>query len=120
MGSWDYFCAICGGPFLPLDVSRKPRTARFIRKWAKKAEKCWERNLRDDASVSSSSSDGSEQEQDEATASAAAADDDNAESLDSVEEDGAYDPDIISEEELRWTETLYVLGFNPEAEGSSK
>lgn len=111
MGSWDCFCAICGGPLVAPAVSRKPRSARFLDRWARKAEQRRERGLPDDASVHSDT-DGSDGEQDD--------DDDDAESLGAGEEDGEYDPEIISEEQVGWTETLYVLGLNPEASGTSK
>lgn len=105
MGSWDCYCAICGGPFVGAEPSRKPRTARFRRKWAKKTKKHRERELPDDASVSSAS----EGEQDDDTTS-----------LDAYEEDNSYDPQVISAEDVKWIETLHVLGFNVEAKGTSK
>lgn len=102
MGSWDCYCAICGGPFVGVDVSRKPRTARFRRRWAR-AKKRQEGDLSDDEDVSSEGE----------------PDDDN-ESLNSFEEDNEYDPEVVSEQEVGWIESLHVLGFNPEAKGASK
>lgn len=107
MGSWDCYCAICGGPFGGADVSRKPRTARFRRKMAKTIAKCQERGVPDDEDVSSASEDEDGEE------------DDN-ESLDKWDEDHTYDPEVITEEEATWTRTLHVLGFNPGATGVSK
>lgn len=114
MGSWDCYCAICGGPLGGVEVSRKPRTARFRRKWAK-AKKRRERGLSDDEDM------GSEGEPDEdAGVSDEGEPDDDTESLDSFDEDNAYDPEVISEQEVSWVESLYVLGFHPEAKGASK
>lgn len=31
-----------------------------------------------------------------------------------------YDPDVITEEEIQWTETLHVLGYNESARGPKK
>ena len=105
MGSWDCYCAICGGPFCSITISRKPRTARYRKKWAKVAEKREDTNVSDDQDVTSASE--AEQE-------------DDKESLDASEEDYSYDPEVISEDDVAWTKTLHVLGFNPKANGSSK
>lgn len=47
-------------------------------------------------------------------------DDDDANSLDSYEEDNSYDPTAITEEDVKWAETLHVLAFNPDSEQACK
>lgn len=108
MSSWDCYCAICGGSFGGADVSRKPRTARFRKKSAKTIAQRDNSSLPDDSFRSTALEDVEKEE-----------DDDN-ESLNEYTENHTYDPEVISEEEMRWIRTLHVLGFNPGAKGMSK
>ena len=105
MGSWDCYCAICGGPFGGAQVSRKPRTLRFRRRFPQ-GPGGPERNEHEDQ-------DGDEAEKEEN-------EDDDDESLESYDEEHNYDPDIISESDTEWSEKLHILGFNAEAPGVSK
>lgn len=101
MGSWDCYCAICGGPFGGGQVAEKPRSARFLRRQRNQDA---EHNETEDGE-GASDEDG---------------DDDVPGSIDSWQEDHSYDPDIISEGDIEWTDTLHILGFNAEASGLSK
>ncbi|KAI3391427.1 hypothetical protein diail_7378 [Diaporthe ilicicola] len=101
MGSWDCYCAICGGPFWGVKVSQKPRTPGFRRRKAKEIEnrrQGRETYRKDMISV---------EEQDE---------DDESDSHESYDEAQSYDPDVVSEDDAKWTETLHVLAFNSESE----
>jgi hypothetical protein len=100
MGSWDCYCAICGGTFGRCRVSPKPRTNRFRRR-ERKARELTERG-----------ENGVDNEEDDDTS--------GSESLDSYDEGRSYDPEIISEADVEWTATLHVLGFNPDAPGAGK
>lgn len=104
MGSWDCYCAICGGPFGSAQVSRKPRTTRFRRR-----QKRWEKyNPEEEAH----DNDADNEDEDEG-------EDDNG-SLGSFEEEHSYDPDIVSKEDTQWTNVLHILGVNVNAPGVSK
>jgi hypothetical protein len=104
MGSWDCYCAICGGPFGGAQVSRKPRTPRFRRRFPKL----------DHAEGNRDEHQGDHEAEEEET------EDDDNESLESFDEEHNYDPEIISESDTEWSNTLHILGFNAEAPGVSK
>lgn len=109
MGSWDCYCAICGGPFGGSQISRKPRTSRFLRRRAQEAIERQERGLADDESVfdASDESDGG-------------GEDDDGESLDSGDEEWTYDCEVITEDDVRWTEIAHVIGSAHRVKGVSK
>lgn len=86
--SWDCYCAICGGPFI----------------------KCQYRTIKKTKGVESNATD------------ARNGDENREESSNSVEDDSddtdeseygfgsqVYDEEVITAEEARWTETLFVL-----------
>lgn len=104
MGEWDVYCAICGGPFVQIDIASKPRSARFQRRRAREAEKRVAEGIPDDESVHVSSED-----EDMNSGEEYNAEDDDVDS----EEDRSYDPDVISLADTEWTKTLRVIGFNP-------
>lgn len=85
-------------------VSRKPRTARFRRRFPSSNQA--ERN----EGLGSAKSSADKQSED----------DGDAKSLGSYDEEHSYDPEIISESETEWARTLHVLGFNSEAPGIGK
>jgi len=103
MGSWDCYCAICGGTFGGGQVAAQPRTARFLRH---------HRNQDTDHNETEAEEEANEEEEDDA--------DGVPGSVDSWEEDHSYDPEIISEEDIEWTNTLHILGFNADAQGLTK
>jgi hypothetical protein len=100
MGSWDCYCAICGGTFGGGQVAAKPRSAGFLRR--RRAENAEHNETEDEDGASE------------------ADDDDLPGSVDSWEEDHSYDPDIITEADIEWTNTLHILGFNAAAVGLTK
>ena len=129
MGSWDYYCALCGSTFFVSNIiSRKPRTAHFNRKRreskARKAAKVareQEKKAHEGAGIHyydvihdpdplSSDSETYERSDEE----------DDSDSLDSYTEEHSYDPEIITEDAATWATILQCIGFNPDAPGLSK
>ncbi|KAL1615432.1 hypothetical protein SLS56_011822, partial [Neofusicoccum ribis] len=99
MGSWDCYCAICGSTISGATISEKPRTARFHKRRAEERREAAAAAAGQDAPVN--------EESDE--------DSDDNESLDSYDEEYSYDPAILSDEDIEWTSSLHILGFNPDA-----
>jgi hypothetical protein len=86
-------CAICGGTFRAQD----PCGDGFWRLYPQ----AWQRT-------------------DESTHTSAGGNEINNLHLSRQEEDCSYDPAIISESDLEWTENWHILGWNPEATGLTK
>lgn len=93
MGSWDCYCAICGGPFLGTTVSEEPRTAAFRERRAREVE-----NQRQGKGGECEKDDDAEDDVDEFGSS-----------HERHFEDHSYDLDVISEGDVAWTKTLYIL-----------
>jgi hypothetical protein len=105
MGSWDYYCALCGSTFRGANfVSRKPRTARFL--WRK------QREAEFDALVAADPSDGRIDFRRFNEETAAGEDSLDNESLSSQDEIDTYDCSIISLEDAAWSIDLQCLGVN--------
>ncbi|GME25856.1 F-box domain [Neofusicoccum parvum] len=104
MGSWDCYCAICGSTISGAIISEKPRTARFHKRRAEERREAAAAAAGQDAPVY--------EESDE--------DSDDNESLDSYDEEYSYDPAILSDEDIEWTSSLHILGFNPDANNVTK
>ncbi|KAJ5767883.1 Aryl-alcohol dehydrogenase [Penicillium manginii] len=104
MGSWSYYCAICGSTFHGPDlISRKQRTPRFLFRQQR------------DAAFNKLTSTSPTNKIDFRTFNAETAAGENnldAESLPSEDEDNTYDPCIISKEDAAWSEDLQCLGVN--------
>ncbi|KAK3367786.1 hypothetical protein B0H63DRAFT_565679 [Podospora didyma] len=117
MGSWDVYCAICGGPTIDVEVARKPRTQRFKRRRAREAAKRKAENMPDNHPVHFPSDTETMEERETRKAAGEALssedDSDSGESLCSEEEDSTYDPEILSEEDAAWTRSIKVLGCSP-------
>ena len=47
-------------------------------------------------------------------------DEDDNESINSLEEQYSYDPEILTEADVEWIQTIHVLGLNPNAGGIPK
>ena len=110
MGSWDYYCALCGSTFQgPNFISRKPRTQRFLRRQRRRAERVRERADRE------SLENDQDEDDDERTSDDEGSSADDNESLESDDEEHSYDPDIISSAEAAWSLDLRCMGFNPES-----
>ncbi|KAJ5183609.1 hypothetical protein N7492_001225 [Penicillium capsulatum] len=113
MGSWDYYCALCGSTFRGAHfVSRKPRTARFL--WRK------QRDAEFDAMVGDDPSNGRIDFRKFNEETAAGEENFDNESLSSQDEEHTYDCDIISQEEALWSLNLQCLGLNPDSPLLSK
>lgn len=111
MGSWDCYCAICGGPFGGAQISRKPRTLRFRRRFPQ-GPGGPERDEHEGQDGGEAEKEDDEEDEDD--------EDDDNESLDSYDEEHNYDPDIISKSDTEWSDKLHILGYNLEAPGVSK
>ncbi|KAJ4393170.1 hypothetical protein N0V93_002377 [Gnomoniopsis smithogilvyi] len=107
MGSWDCYCAICGGPFVGVRISQIPRTSHFLVRRAKEELEQQKRKFEGQVFVSNTSED------DEG-------EDCNSESPNANDEYGTYDCDIVSEADIKWIETLHVIGANDAESGVSK
>ncbi|KAH8810880.1 hypothetical protein F5884DRAFT_897414 [Xylogone sp. PMI_703] len=90
MGSWDCYCAICGGPFCGVRIARKPKHVRRL----------------------------SQQQNDQFREKDEGGETD--EDADTDENENCYDPGVINGEDIKWTDTLHVLGFNPHVCGTTK
>ncbi|KAJ5594936.1 uncharacterized protein N7459_001144 [Penicillium hispanicum] len=124
MGSWDFYCALCGSTFYGQhSISRKPRTARFYRR--QRARENAERPATGDPIPGGNLIATTDQDQDQNFIDEHSDDngdenEDDAESLLSYEEDYSYDPEIISEADAAWTHDLQCLGMNLNAPGLVK
>jgi hypothetical protein len=116
MGSWDCYCAICGGPFCESSVAQNPRSSRFLRR----------HGLSQQASSSQAESDRStgddhgdaEVETDDHEATGAASSQEETE--EDRKEDGSFDPDVISQRRTAWMEDLHVLCRGTDAQTGEK
>ncbi|KAJ6000792.1 hypothetical protein N7481_001201 [Penicillium waksmanii] len=105
MGSWDYYCALCGSTFHGESfVSRKPRTARYL--WREK------RDADFDTLVAADPLNGRIDFRRFNEETAAGEDNLDNESLSSQDENGTYDCSIISKEDATWSNNLQCLGVN--------
>ena len=128
MGSFDCYCAFCAGPLTYINRigSRSKRAlARRRRHIAlEKRRRASERiNLdTDDEEVNSDDAvdrDGFAS-YDEALTANAAGDADHDSGFDSDYEESSYDPELVTEDPLKWTGICRCLGFNGNAHGNSK
>jgi hypothetical protein len=113
MGSWDCYCAVCGGPFGLRNeaIARKPRSARF------RAQHQLDRSVgaRDPKLFSTGGTMCRGSVGDHGTPQ-----DEDHEDTGSCDEDHSYDPEVVSQDQIRWSESLLVIGFNPAATGLTK
>ncbi|KAK5988226.1 hypothetical protein PT974_12366 [Cladobotryum mycophilum] len=92
MGSWDCDCAICAGPLsVRRPLSDRPRTARFCRRHPESRPP----NERE------GSGDGNDPDEQET--------DDDDESITSEDEESSFDPEILTEEDYQWMNTMHTL-----------
>jgi hypothetical protein len=91
MGSFDTYCAICGGPLVADGlISEKPHA-----------------RSRRHRSRPSNGAEGSDQQ-----SGIDSDDQDSSQSMDEDDED--YDCGIVSQDDASWLGTLHVLGYNPD------
>ncbi|KAL6901479.1 hypothetical protein GGI43DRAFT_403137 [Trichoderma evansii] len=105
MGSWDCYCAICGGPFSTCSVAQKPRSARFFRRHGISQPQSSSSSQAEE-STEDDHADTTAETGDDGTASEAPIEEITAEDK---EEDGSYDPDVISPRQTAWLDDLHVL-----------
>jgi hypothetical protein len=110
MGSWDCYCAICGGPHTGVEISPKPRSARFKRRLGKKAEN-------NSPEIDSDNETYDEYEARRATGEVSE-DEEEIGEVESEDEEHSYDPEIVTQESVAWVGTLHVLGFNASSQSA--
>src|SRR5690242_2526095 len=99
MGSWDCYCTICGGPSCSIDVARRARSKGFKPRLARTLAKRKAGTVPDhewlgldlDANLSESD----EEKEDR-----------------SEDEEYTYDRDILTEGDIEWSKTFYVLAVS--------
>ncbi|KAH8812945.1 hypothetical protein F5884DRAFT_786754 [Xylogone sp. PMI_703] len=106
MGSWDCYCAICGGPFYGVEVVTKSKSLRLRRRERQQKQKARLAESKKEASSNDNNTEGGEEEEEEQESE--------------VEGEDGYDDKIINEDDAQWTQTLHILGFNKGAPGISK
>ncbi|PON22192.1 hypothetical protein TGAM01_v208873 [Trichoderma gamsii] len=108
MGSWDSYCAICGGPFDRLTVAQKPRSERFLRR----------HGLSQSQSSSSAQANHSTEDGNEDTTAETSDDEAAGEAplgtmtQEDAREDGSYDCDVVTSREVAWVRDLHILMTN--------
>lgn len=108
MGSWDSYCAICGGPFHQLAVAQEPRSERFFRRHGltqpQSSGSAQANNSTEDGNEDTTSETGDDEAADEAPIETITEEDE--------QEDGSYDPDVITSRRTGWLTDLHVLKAN--------
>lgn len=101
MSNWECYCAICGGPFYEVQITKKSKSARARRRQQQKRDsQLAEKGKGDDSAYNNN--------------------DEYDENNDEVEGEDGYDAEIINEEETQWVQTLHIIGFDKNAPGVSK
>ncbi|KAJ5273432.1 hypothetical protein N7478_008557 [Penicillium angulare] len=121
MGSWDYYCAFCGSTFFNYHISKRPRTARFLRARrlsaaAEQIEALQKRGEPLPDELQTILKEHRELEEPERPEDDAG----SQSSFDSEGEDGTYDPEIITTEEAAWVEQVQCVGLNPDSTSLNK
>jgi len=125
MGSWDCYCAICGGPGCGAEIAPKARSKRFKRRLAKKAAKRKASNIPDDVSVELDS-DTETYEEYETRRAAGLVSSGESESqsdsnlMSSEAEEYNYDKAILKPGDITWSEEFHVLGVKVEDNGTRR
>jgi hypothetical protein len=108
MGSWECYCAICGGPLglVPEFGSNNPKALAARRQRIAKRR----RRLAGEQGVHENDAEG----RDEAKSLL------QSDNIRPHHEQSSYNPEVIVEKDTEWLENCRFLGYNPDAEGSSK
>ncbi|EHK45934.1 hypothetical protein TRIATDRAFT_299494 [Trichoderma atroviride IMI 206040] len=108
MGSWDSYCAICGGPFNTLTVAQKPRSERFLRRHGlsqpQPSSSAQANHPTEDGNADTTAETGDDEAAGEAPIGTITQEDER--------EDGSYDRDVVTSTELAWVQDLHVLMTN--------
>ena len=121
MGSWDCYCAICGGPLRGVtdQVSEKPRSAAFRKKWAQEMED--QRRGKESAPGEDHNTEhDTKHDTEDYTEDDIEDEDDELDSDDLYDEEICYDRDVVSVEDVQWIEALHVLGYNSDSVRETK
>jgi hypothetical protein len=124
MGSYDCYCAVCGGP-LYHSVQFGSKSAKALARRKRRLEKAKRRragetdlpdseNETDDFDVATSKmemADGHD---------AGDGEEEDDEDYDAWEQDHCYNPELVSESSTEWLDNCRCLGFNADAPGISK
>ncbi|KAF2002070.1 hypothetical protein P154DRAFT_562204 [Amniculicola lignicola CBS 123094] len=117
MGSWDCYCAICGGP-LGTGLERGATSATALKLRRRRVEKKRARLLKG-GDASSEHDESSDVEMDEGDESVYPKDDDGTE-IDLWNEKHSYDPELLNDDRVGWLIEGRAIGFNAEATGPQK
>ncbi|KAJ5812525.1 hypothetical protein N7474_008826 [Penicillium riverlandense] len=116
MGSWDYYCALCGSTFYGGEICPKSRRARLLRaRRLSEANRQIEKLVEEGAPIPEEL----QREVDENKEEPGEGEDDPM-SKNGFDEDHSYDPDIITEKESKWTLDLQCVGLNSDLDSLSK
>jgi hypothetical protein len=125
MGSYDCYCAVCGGPLYSYMrrgktspkylAARRNRVARNKKKLAGEVLSDAE-----DEVVDTEMKDGDPSVCQCESSCMCPAEEDESGSMDEWDEEHSYDPELISKQETKWLGEARAVGFNPNAEGISK
>jgi hypothetical protein len=127
MGSYDCYCAICGGPLyhsLQFGLKSAKALARRKRRLEKeKRRRAGEENLPDSENELESSDDANSDNDmvfpnGEDAGDGGEADDE--EDYDTFEQDFSYNPELVDENSTEWVGNCRCLGFNADAPGVRK
>lgn len=116
MGSWDYYCALCGSTFYGGEISSKSRTARLLR--ARRLSEA-NRQIKKLAEEGSPIPDELQREADE-NKDEPGEDENEPMSMGGFDDDHSYDPAVITEKESKWTLDLQCVGLNLQLDSPSK
>jgi hypothetical protein len=128
MGSFDCYCAICGGP-LHHNLQFGSKSAKALVRRKKRVEK--EKRRRDGETDLPNSDDDDEGLKDDSEGAisstemvdreeSADGDGEDDEDFDPWEEDRSYNPELVSETSTEWVGECRCLGFNADAPGITK
>lgn len=105
MGSWDCYCAICGGPFHTVSVAQEPRSERFFRRHGLRRPQS-SSSAHADQSTEDDHGDAADEESDNEVAGEASLEEITSED---GREDSSFDPDVITPRRTAWLEDIHIL-----------
>ena len=120
MGSWDCYCAICGGPFCSSSVAAAPRSDRFLRRHGLgryAPSNPMQRNPTQSRSFTQYDHRDIKAETDEYEVNDLA---NSQETTEDEMEDGSFDRDVISEEMTTWMRDLHVLSHKTDIQAGEE
>jgi hypothetical protein len=116
MGSWDCYCGICGGPFHKVSVAKQPRSERFLRRHGL-SQPDSSGSAQADLSGKDGHGNTTAESGDNKAANKASEEEVTPEDR---EEDGSYDPDVITSEETAWLKDVHILMTSEDVDTGEK